>query len=349
MKNYLDQTERQRLLEQHKRERDKRICDRIKAVLLYDQGWSLQRIAEALFISHEAVRQHLLDYEANRKLSPENGGSVSKLNKACRQMLINHLKGTIYTSAKEIVALVLEAFDIKYTVSGMTQWLKNNGFSYKKPTLVPGKADPEAQQQWIKYYFWLTENLSDNEVICFMDGVHPTHNTKPSYGWIETGVNRAILSNTGRQRINLSGAIDIESKKVVCLEDETLNADSTIRFLKTLELSYPQTEKIYLFCDNARYYRNNKVKEFLETSKIDMQFLPPYSPNLNPSERLWKLMNEQIINNKYYEKFSDFKNRVLGFLNELSNPLNSYLDILKGRIGDNFRPVQSHQFVNSST
>ena len=349
MKNYLDQTERQRLLEQHKRERDKRICDRIKAVLLYDKGWSYQRIAEALLITHEAVRQHTLDYEVSRKLSPSNGGSAPKLNKACQKLLITHLKDNIYTSAKEIACLVKELFDVEYTTAGMTRWLKQNGFSYKKPILVPGKVDPEAQQRWIKYDNWLKDNLLETESICFMDGVHPTHNTKPSYGWIETGVNKAILSNTGRQRINLSGAIDIDSKQIICLEDERLNTASTIRFLKTLELAYSQKEKVYLFCDNARYYRNKTVQAFLETSKIDMQFLPPYSPNLNPIECLWKLMNEQVLNNRYYEKFSHFKDEVLGFFKKLSDPLKGYLDILKRRITDNFRIPDSSQIVNSST
>ena len=57
-----------------------------------------------------------------------------------------------------------------------------------------------------------------------MDAVHPTHNTKPSYGWIKRGERKELLSNTGRQRINISGAIDIVSKKVFLKEDETLNA-----------------------------------------------------------------------------------------------------------------------------
>ncbi len=111
------------------------------------------------------------------------------------------------------------------------------------------------------------------------------------------------------------------------MEDQTLNTDATIRFFKKLELSYPYKDKVYLFCDNARYYRNKTVQAFLKNSKIDMQFLPPYSPNLNPIERLWKLMNEQVINNTYYPQFSDFKNRILRFLNTLANPFNKYSNI----------------------
>ena len=150
MKGFLDESERIRLLEQHKKERDKRVCDRIKAVLLYDKGWTYERIAEALLISHEAIRQHVLDYEANRKLSSQNGGSSSKLNVFQKRMLIEHLRDRTYMKAKDIAAFVLEEFGIAYTASGITQWLKENGFSYKKPAVVPGKANQEAQEKWIQ-------------------------------------------------------------------------------------------------------------------------------------------------------------------------------------------------------
>ena len=56
---YLTEEEIKILKAQHKKERDKRICDRIKAVLLYDKGWTLMQIAEALLITNSAVRQHV--------------------------------------------------------------------------------------------------------------------------------------------------------------------------------------------------------------------------------------------------------------------------------------------------
>ena len=231
----------------------------------------------------------------------------------------------------------------------MTQWLKTHGFSYKKPAVIPGKADKEAQEKWIKEYRQLKEELSNDEVLCFMDGVHKAHNTKPSCGWIEKGTRKEIPSNTGRQRINLSGAIDIVSKNVVFQEDETLDAESTIRFLRRIETTYADKKKVYVFCDNARYYRNKKVQSYLETSKISMRFLPPYSPNLNPIERLWKLMNENVINNKYYKEFIEFKNSVLSFLGSLSDPPKELFKVLQRRITDNFQVFNFCKFVNSST
>ena len=67
-----------------------------------------------------------------------------------------------------------------------------------------------------------------------------------------------------------------------------LNAQATISFLDKIEKAYPAKRKIHIFLDNARYYKNQSVKNYLEGSKIQLHFLPPYSPNLNPIERLWK-------------------------------------------------------------
>ena len=78
---FLSDQEKMQLRIQHKRERDGRVRDRIKAVLLYDKGWTFQQIAEALLISDEAARNHVEDYKALYKLKPQNGGSEEKLSK----------------------------------------------------------------------------------------------------------------------------------------------------------------------------------------------------------------------------------------------------------------------------
>ena len=80
MENFLAEAERELLRTQHRKERDKRVCDRIKAVLLFDKGWSYQEIAEVLLLTEESVRQHVQDYQTSHKLKPENGGSTGKLN-----------------------------------------------------------------------------------------------------------------------------------------------------------------------------------------------------------------------------------------------------------------------------
>jgi transposase len=343
----LTQLEREKLKLQHKKERDKRICDRIKAVLLFDEGWNYHQISHALLLSDEAVRQHILDFQTNYKLKPENGGSDSKLNCQQTDALLIHLRNHIYLYAKDISAYVKVTFGIEYTVQGMTNWLHKHGFSYKKPAVVPGKANAEAQKKWIEEYETLKRTLPSTETICFIEGVHPTHNTKLTYGWIQKGERKEIATNTGRQRLNLSGAFDIVTKKTFIQEDLSLNAQSTITFLKSLEAAYPEMNRIHVFCDNARYYKNKEVMAYLAHSKIDMHFLPPYSPNLNLIERLWKFLNEKVLYNKYYEKFSEFKNAVLGFLQKLSDPPLELKKQLAKRITEVFQIVGKKQYVSS--
>ena len=254
MKSFLSPQEREGLKAKHRLERDKRICDRIKAPLLSDDGWDLAEIARVLILSEDSVKQHIHEYLESHKLKPENGGSSGKLTPELSKDLSQHLQKHTYLYTKDIVAYVRDRFSISYSIPGMTAWLHAHGFSYKKPAVVPGKANKLAQEQWLKAYEELKASLPQDEAICFIDDVHPTHNMKLTYGWIRRGERKEVHTNTGRQRINLSGAIDIISKRVLVREDVTLNAASTISFLKEIEAAYPLCQRVHVFCDNARYY-----------------------------------------------------------------------------------------------
>ena len=338
---FLSDNERAQLKAQHRRERDKRICDRIKAVLLFDKGWSIDAIAEALLLSDDAVREHISEYKESKKLKPENGGSAQKLSNEHSDLLVKHLQVHTYLYVKDIIAYVQSTWSVTYSVPGMRNWLQRYGFSYKKPALVPGKADGQQQREWMAQYEKLKQDLPADETICFMDGVHPTHNVQPAYGWIQKGVRKEVPANSGRSRINLAGVLDVIDHKVLIQEDKTLNAEATISFFRKIENAYPEKKRVHIFCDNAGYYRNKAVTEYLQTSRIKLHFLPPYSPNLNPIERLWKWMKERVIYNTYYREFEDFKLAVFGFFAALSVlAADSILgQDFRSRVRDKFRPV----------
>lgn len=150
-----------------------------------------------------------------------------------------------------------------------------------------------------------------------MDGVHPQHNSTCASAWIEKGKIKTIKSNTGRSRININGVYNSESQEILIHESQTINAETTIAFLKEIEEYYQNKTRIIIIVDNARYYKNKKVTEYLKTSKIEFWFLPPYSPNLNLIERLWKFLRKKIINNKYYESFKNFRTSVLSFFESI--------------------------------
>ena len=89
--------------------------------------------------------------------------------------------------------------------------------------------------------------MLDSEVILFGDGVHPHHNTAPAYAWIEKGTEKEIPSNTGRKRLNINGAVNpADATEVVCHECETINALTTVVFLKAIEERF-LTRKQFIF------------------------------------------------------------------------------------------------------
>lgn len=108
--------EKENLESQHRKERDRRVADRIKAVLLNAEGWTQKQIAQALRIRYETVQDHLNDYLKSKKLKPENGGSTSHLNPDQTSQLINHLEDNTHLKVVHICAYVVLTFSVRIQV-----------------------------------------------------------------------------------------------------------------------------------------------------------------------------------------------------------------------------------------
>jgi len=117
--------------------------------------------------------------------------------------LIEALDATIFASTKEVVAHIENSFNIKFSISGCNNLLHRLGFSFKKAKGVPGKAKIEDQIDFIKRY----DALKGIGKIYFGDATHPLHNTVLSSGWIKKGQDKEVFTNSGRNRVNIFGAI----------------------------------------------------------------------------------------------------------------------------------------------
>ncbi len=208
--------------------------DRIKAVLLKNEGWSNKQIAQALRIHEETVREHLTDWLSEQKLKPENGGSSSKLSEHDSSLLQKYVESTTYVRVSDICHYVSTRFGI-YTISGMRKWLKSKHFSYKKPKVTPVKVDVAQQEAFIESYLELQEKTPKSEPIVLMDQAHPTMETKVSRAWIRKGTDKLIAKTGARTRVNVTGAIDLNTMKVVSFRPEKVNAETTVVFLKNLK------------------------------------------------------------------------------------------------------------------
>lgn len=331
---FLSIQEEQELRALHRKERDRRVCDRIKAILLSNQGWTYLMIAQALMIDDQTVSQHVSDYKKNKKLTSENGGSSSKLTELETQALEAHLQTTLYTKIRDICLYVETTFGKQYTVSGMQSWMRHHDFVYKKPKGFPAKATVEAQGAFIRQYDLLMNTTPEDEPIVFGDSVHPTQSTVLSYGWIKKGKEHHIPTTGMRTRVNITGAINLETLDVFHREFEKVNAKSFVDFLKVMEGEwYPKAPKIHFIVDRGSCHTSKDVREYLRGSRIVLHYLPPYSPNLNPIERLWKIMHEHVSNNVYYGKKEEFIGAIRNFFNET---ILNIKDLIRVRVTDNF-------------
>ena len=321
MESYrLSKAELSKLKALHRRTPQKRYADRIKAVILLGSGWSVGAVAEALLIDRNTVRQYYKLYQSggtDHLLTMSYRGSQGYLTEEQLDALDEHLQETLYQTVKEVVHYVQTRWGVLYTVSGMTALVHELGYVYKKPKLVPGKADAEAQEAFLDQYEKLKENKQKDDPIYFMDATHPQHNPVLAYGWIKCGSEHEIPSNTGRKRVNINGVINLSDMRPIVRFDDTINAASTIALFQQIEQSNDKAGKIHIICDNARYYRSKAVKQYLETSRIELIFLPPYAPNLNLIERYWKFFKKKILYNHYFGTFDEFRSACEDFFSKI--------------------------------
>jgi transposase len=333
---------RGQLLHQHKRERDGRVKDRIKAVLLRDDDWSLGAIAEALFLTEEGVRQHLKEYAASGKLKPENGGSEGFLSERQTAELLSHLDERLYAKVCDIAAYVHATFGIRYSVRGMTDWLKRHDFTFHQPCGTPAKADAEAQKAFVAKYESLKRSLGDDDQIVFMDGVHPSHAVRFVRGWIRKGQRRSIPTNASHKRLNILGALNLETMTLHRREYDTLNAEAVTRFLTVL-LATASRGTLHVILDRGRYQHCAAVWAFAaQNPRLRLHYLPPYSPNINAIEPAWKIMHEHTNNNAYHPTFKAFTEKIRHFFDH-TFPQNA--PAWTDRLTDNFRILATTSYA----
>lgn len=330
----------------HKQTREKRLADRIKAILYVHFGLSYAEIARLLLFDEVTVRRYVKQFQEKGiagLLEYRYTGAKSRLTTVQQQEVRVYFREHTPRTAKEALDHIHKTYGFVYSVIGVTKLLHRLGFSYKKPKIVPGKVDILKQRAFLKTYQETKANLDSNDRIYFLDSTHPQHNTKPSCGWILKGKenDKLVKTNSGRERLNLNGALNFNDKTAIVLEEKSINKETTIHLLETIKQKQ-KTGKVYLILDNASYYHARIVKRWiLHHPRFKLLFVPSYSPNLNLIERLWRFFHQQVTWNRYFETFEEFKTTTLAFFANLKQ----YETELSTLLTDNFQllPTQKLQ------
>ena len=324
-----------------------RLARRANALLLLDDGMSCEAIAKVLFLDDDTIRTWYRLYQEDGIEGLAGfgfGGSACRLSDAQQDKLKGWIAETLPRTTREVGAWIETECGVIYeSRCGLIALLHRLGMEHRKPKAVSSKLDPEKQAAFIKRYENLLNQIGDDEAVLFGDAVHPTHAVRPVGCWAPKDMPLAVPQTSGRQRLNIHGAIDLETGKTRMIEAATVNAVSTIMLLMAIETMYPGKRLIHLFVDNARYHHAKLVQAWLARPgcRIKLHFIPTYCPHLDPIERLWGLMHKHVTHNRCHATFADFKASVLTFLREeVPRKWHTYCD----QVTDNFRIISPKDF-----
>jgi transposase len=159
-----------------------------------------------------------------------------------------------------------------------------------------------------------------NAAVLFLDPTHQVHNVVSGYAWQVKGREhtRAINSNSGRKRITIIGALNaVTLAPTTLMTESNCDAEMMLCMMEEIRKGYPRKRRIYVFLDNAKYQHTAIVEEKARALGIKLIFLPPYSPNLNLIERLWKFLKKQVRRNHYYDTFEKFEQAIVDFFKDI--------------------------------
>ncbi len=169
-----------------------------------------------------------------------------------------------------------------------------------------------------------------DSVTLFADVMHLIHQNFPGLCRGNPDFPPAAETDTGRKRLNIIGSYDPATCSFTHLTgEENCDAGRIIEYLELINKKYSDFSKIYLIADNAPYFHAGKVSNRPdEHKKINIVFLPPYSPNLNLIERLWRFAEEKLVKNKYYKEYKAFRAKAFQFLNHVDDYVEEFKTLM---------------------
>jgi transposase-like protein len=116
-----------------------------------------------------------------------------------------------------------------------------------------------------------------------------------------------------RKSVSLFGAVNIRTGQLITQFENKFDAMTFYRFLEKLIKYRSRGRRMVVILDNARYHHANLLKPFFKKhrKRFMLEFLPPYSPELNPIERVWKLTRRLCTHNEYFPNLQDLQAAVL--------------------------------------
>ena len=326
---------------------DRRIYQRLSAVLWSDDGRTREEIAELVGVSTRQVGQWFRIFR-NKGLGQlctlHYQGDPGRLGPAQVKRLKQEIERGVFHNADQVRTWIEASFGVTYSASGVKDLLSRVGASYHKVSGFFWKADVKKQKQFVRKYRRHKREAGPKTRRYFVDACHPVWGVDLLYScWLLTGQRFYVGVGNGRKRLNILGAYSPDDHDYVDLRltRENITGEQFVKLLERLLARHPDTERFLLYLDNARYYSKPCVKQWLAAHRqFRLVPLPAYSPNLNLIERLWKFLRKKALN-RWLKTFEEMQAAVAGVLDRLGD----YRDELCTLMTERFAIVEVEQAV----
>ena len=285
---------------------------KMETLWLKSQVLPHSEICRLACISEPTLCGYLEQYEAGglERLKQLNFYQPESELVAQTELLKTHFQEHPPATIKEAMANIEALTGLKRSETQVGRFLTSIGLKCRKVGMIPAKADPERQEQFKQDQLEpaLDQAKTGQHKLFFVDAAHFV--LAPFLGFLWCFTRLFIQAPAGRQRFNVLGALDAISHELVTITNDTyINAESFCQLLWKLRDLYPDMP-ITLVLDNVRYQKCRFVWTTAALLEIELLYLPPYSPNLNLIERLWKFVKKKCLYSKYYADFDLFKQAI---------------------------------------
>ncbi|MGG2199582.1 IS630 family transposase [Paenibacillus validus] len=316
-----------------KHEKSRRMFERYQTVKLHLIGKNNADIAVSIGRKESTVDTYLRLYRnkgldgLQMKFSPGPPEQLSKeQQEKLKKTIMDCVPHDVGFTAKfnwtlQIIReYIHREFSKTYSIRGVSKLMHRMELSYTKPTYTLAAADEEKQKLFVETTFPRLKKLENGEIdhLLFEDESMIRDYQALQKTWFAKGKQR-IIKTTGKHRgVKLLATLDYAEGKIVWREDEQYNAEAFLAFLEQVLKAYP-SGKVVMILDNARIHHAKLLEDFLNEQKdrLELVFLPPYSPKLNLVEGLWKWLKADVINNVFYHTTAEIRKNVEAFMDRI--------------------------------
>jgi len=327
------------LCKKFEKEHDVRSILRVKALIAYYKGMLPEVIAQCYEISQKTLKNWVKRFESDVQLDDfPRSGRPSKLpeekQEELRQM-IKEQNQRIWV-ARHVVVLLTTVFHVCYSVRYLPEFLRKLGFSFHKAVHTLIQRDNEKRKKWIQETILelYADKVKEGWRIFFQDEVGFQTEGTLAYTWGPKG-EKIEIKNYGRHgRVNMIGVFELGTGTFYgILTQFRVNSCRFRRFLCHLKREM-RTDKIMLICDNARFHHAKWLTEWVSNQKewLRLEFLPAYSPDFNPIERLWRWIKSEYIHNRCWESQAQLKTYLVEVLEKLARNPDELLSVMREEI-----------------